>query len=79
MQSMQAHALPAMETIQKLSIQGARYTWLFPNMTFAASSEALWVYEATPLGADVLVSCNRLFPTRDRRASGLRGKSAALL
>lgn len=52
MQSMQAHALPAMETIQKLGIQGARYTWLFPNMTFAASGEALWVYEATPLGAD---------------------------
>jgi len=26
-----------------------RDTWLFPNMTFAASSEAIWVYEATPL------------------------------
>ena len=52
MQSTQAHALPAIETIQKLGIRGARYTWLFPNMTFAASGEALWVYEATPLGAD---------------------------
>lgn len=52
MESMQAHALPAIQNIQELGIQGARYTWVFPNMTFAASGEALWVYEATPLGAD---------------------------
>ena len=27
-----------------------RYTWVFPNMSFAAGRDALWVYEAYPLG-----------------------------
>ncbi len=32
--------------------QGARYSWMFPNMTFAAGTEAIWVYEAYPLAPD---------------------------
>ena len=32
--------------------EGARYTWIFPNMTFAANSDALWLYEAYPDGPD---------------------------
>ena len=31
---------------------GARYTWIFPNMTFAANRDALWCYEAYPIGAN---------------------------
>jgi phenylpropionate dioxygenase-like ring-hydroxylating dioxygenase large terminal subunit len=45
----QQHALPSISTIDGRNREGTRYTWLFPNMTFAASSEAIWVYEATPL------------------------------
>ena len=26
--------------------------WVFPNMTFAASQEAIWVYEANPITSE---------------------------
>ena len=29
---------------------GSRYTWVFPSLTFAAGTEALWAYDAKPLG-----------------------------
>lgn len=45
----QQYALPAMPWLQGRNSHGTRYTWMFPNMTFAASTEAIWVYEATPL------------------------------
>ncbi len=45
----QAHVLPPIPTLDGRNRNGTRYTWLFPNMTFAAGSEAIWVYEATPL------------------------------
>ena len=45
-------ALPAMEGLGAHAANGVRYTWIFPNMTFAAGRDALWVYEAYPLGAD---------------------------
>jgi phenylpropionate dioxygenase-like ring-hydroxylating dioxygenase large terminal subunit len=45
----QQHVLPSIPALDGRNHNGTRYTWLFPNMTFAASSEAIWVYEATPL------------------------------
>lgn len=45
----QEHVLPSMTSLEGRNRNGTRYTWLFPNMTFAASTEAIWVYEATPL------------------------------
>ncbi len=45
----QSAAFPVIATLEGRNRQGARYTWLFPNMTFAASQEAMWVYEAQPL------------------------------
>ncbi|MBC8270260.1 MAG: aromatic ring-hydroxylating dioxygenase subunit alpha [Rhodospirillaceae bacterium] len=45
----QQYALPPMTWLDGRNRDGTRYTWLFPNMTFAASTEAIWVYEATPL------------------------------
>ena len=44
-------ALPVMHGLTGQALEGARYTWVFPNMTFAANSDALWCYEAYPLGA----------------------------
>ena len=32
--------------------EGVRYTWIFPNITFAANRDALWCYEAYPLGSE---------------------------
>ena len=48
----QGSALPAMPGLTGNAHEGARYTWLFPNMTFAANTDALWCYEAYPLGPD---------------------------
>ena len=46
----QDHALPAMPGLGARERTGTRYTWLFPAITFAAGSEALWAYGARPLG-----------------------------
>ena len=48
----QENALPDMPALKGLAKKGARYTWIFPNMTFAANRDALWCYEAYPLGPD---------------------------
>jgi len=49
LEATQKYALPPIPVLEGRNRNGTRYTWLFPNMTFAASSEAIWVYEATPL------------------------------
>ena len=46
----QAHVLPAMPGLGTRGRAGTRYTWVFPAITFAAGSEALWAYGARPLG-----------------------------
>ena len=38
----QDNALPVMPGLEGRAAQGARYTRVFPNMTFAANSDALW-------------------------------------
>ena len=45
-------ALPAIEGLTGRDREGTRYTWLFPNMTFAVARDAMWIYEAHPLAAD---------------------------
>lgn len=49
LQDQQDHALPDMPGLSAEAAAGARYTWVYPNLTFAASREAVWLYEATPL------------------------------
>ena len=46
----QDHILPAMPGLSARERAGTRYTWVFPALTFAAGSEALWAYGAQPLG-----------------------------
>ena len=48
----QDKALPDMRGMDEQWANGARYTWIFPNMTFAANRDALWCYEAYPDGPD---------------------------
>lgn len=50
LQDEQDKALPPMPGLTGRAATGVRYTWVFPNMTFAAGRDALWVYEAYPLG-----------------------------
>lgn len=52
LQTTQDRPLPSMPGLQGRAAAGVRYSWLFPNMTFAAGSDALWMYEAYPLGAN---------------------------
>ena len=44
------HGLPSIPGLEKKLENGVRYTWVFPNMTFAIGADALWIYEAYPLG-----------------------------
>ena len=46
----QEHVLPLMPDLSARQRAGTRYTWVFPSLTFAAGSEALWAYGARPLG-----------------------------
>lgn len=46
----QEHALPMMPGLSGRNRNGSRYTWVFPSLTFAAGTEALWAYDAKPLG-----------------------------
>ena len=46
----QDQVLPAMPGLGARERAGTRYTWVFPAITFAAGSEALWAYGARPLG-----------------------------
>jgi phenylpropionate dioxygenase-like ring-hydroxylating dioxygenase large terminal subunit len=32
--------------------KGTRYTWIYPNITFALSQDSMWIYQAFPLAAD---------------------------
>jgi phenylpropionate dioxygenase-like ring-hydroxylating dioxygenase large terminal subunit len=76
----QANALPAMPGLAGRWAAGVRYTWVFPNMTFAAGADALWVYEAYPLGPDrchvVQTIC---FPPETMATPGFAPRAAAYL
>jgi len=48
LEDQQEHSLPAMPGLEPPHRDGVRYTWVFPNMTFAAGRDALWMYEAYP-------------------------------
>lgn len=45
----QQYMLPATEGMDNKHANGVRYTWVYPNLTFAASAEATWIYEALPI------------------------------
>ena len=47
----QDSALPVGAGLEGRLRLGTRYTWIFPNLTFAASQDSLWMYSATPLTA----------------------------
>lgn len=47
----QDETLPVNSALEGRNRQGTRYTWVYPNLTFAAGSEAVWVYETYPLAA----------------------------
>lgn len=78
LQTEQDKALPPIPGLTGEAKTGVRYTWLFPNMTFAAGTDALWVYEAYPLGPNkchvVQTAC---FPPETLGTEGAEEKLAA--
>lgn len=47
----QEQALPHAVGLTGRERMGTRYTWVYPNLTFAASPDSLWMYEAYPTSA----------------------------
>ena len=43
-------ALPAAPSLSGKYLSGTRYTWIYPNTTFAACFDSFWMYQAFPLG-----------------------------
>ena len=78
LQDQQDKALPPMPGLTGREAAGVRYTWVFPNMTFAAGTDALWVYEAYPLGPNrctvVQTAC---FPPDTLNTDGAAARVAA--
>jgi phenylpropionate dioxygenase-like ring-hydroxylating dioxygenase large terminal subunit len=76
--SQQDKALPSIPGLSGREARGVRYTWVFPNMAFAAGTDALWVYEAYPLGANRChVVQSACFPPETLDAPGAKEKLAA--
>jgi len=44
--------LPAAQGLQGREAKGTRYTWIYPNTTFALSQDSMWMYQAFPLSAN---------------------------
>ncbi len=49
LEDQQQYALAEIPGLSGRAAKGIRYTWIFPNMAFAASTDALWIYEAYPV------------------------------
>lgn len=45
------HALPVTPGLEGRNATGTRYSWVYPNLTFAACFDSLWMYQAYPLTA----------------------------
>jgi phenylpropionate dioxygenase-like ring-hydroxylating dioxygenase large terminal subunit len=52
LKSDQERSLPLIEGLAGDNRRGTRYTWMFPNLTFAAGTESVWVYETYALAPD---------------------------
>ena len=48
----QSSSLPVLSGLDSPQRDGIRYTWMFPNLTFAAASDCLWIYRALPAGVN---------------------------
>ena len=59
----QEHALPFIASLADRNRHGTRYTWVYPNMTFAAGTDSIWMYEVYPVSPDrTLVGMTICYP-----------------
>ncbi|MDH3634155.1 MAG: aromatic ring-hydroxylating dioxygenase subunit alpha [Gammaproteobacteria bacterium] len=59
MEDSQQYALPNARGLKGREAKGTRYTWIYPNLTFALSQDSMWIYQAFPVSAD----CCRVIQT----------------
>jgi phenylpropionate dioxygenase-like ring-hydroxylating dioxygenase large terminal subunit len=73
LEDQQEHVLPPIASLTGRNRQGVRYTWAFPNMTFAAGTEAMWVYEVYPLAPNrTHVAMTACFPPETVESDGFK-------
>ena len=78
LEAQQLNALPKMANLVEPWSLGARYSWVFPNMTFAAGQEAIWVYEANPITSErCQVRQSICFPKNTTELPDFKEKSQA--
>ena len=78
LEAQQLNALPKMANLDEPWSLGARYSWVFPNMTFAAGQEAIWVYEANPITSErCQVKQSICFPKNTTELPDFKEKSQA--
>ena len=78
LETQQINALPKMANLDEPWSLGARYSWIFPNMTFAAGQEAIWVYEANPITSErCQVRQSICFPKNTTELPDFKEKSQA--
>jgi len=76
LETAQAHALPAIASLADRNRQGTRYTWVYPNMTFAAGTDSIWMYEVYPLATDrTLVGMTICYPETTAQRSDFAAKA----
>ena len=45
----QGQSFPAITSLGEKEKNGTRYTWIYPNITFAASVDCMWIYHVYPI------------------------------
>jgi len=76
LETQQDAALPTNPSLEGRNRSGTRYTWIYPNMTFAASTEGTWVYETLPIAANrCRVGMTVTFPEETTKKDGFAEKS----
>ena len=73
----QEHALPIIASLADRNRHGTRYTWVYPNMTFAAGTDSIWMYEVYPVSADrTLVGMTICYPRATAERDDFEAKAA---
>lgn len=77
LETQQDQALPPNPNLEGRNRHGTRYTWIYPNMTFAASTEGTWIYETLPIAPNrCRVGMTVTFPRETTETEGFAEKSA---
>jgi len=72
----QADSFPMIPTLGEKERKGTRYTWIYPNLTFAASADCVWIYHVCPITAkSTRVAQTVCFPKETTQRDDFQEKS----